>query len=121
MVGDILQQYKKLQSYFQILSDINRLRIIKFINDGERTVSEIVSETNLSQPLVSHHLKTLKNSQLLETKRAGPFIYYKLKNTKLLDILGLFEDILPKDNDISEFPPMFCCPNWWKTFSIYKL
>lgn len=70
-----MEQVERLQLYFQILSDVNRLRIIKFINNEERTVSEIVKETNMSQPLVSHYLKALKNSQILETKRAGPFIH----------------------------------------------
>ncbi|HEX9062185.1 MAG TPA: metalloregulator ArsR/SmtB family transcription factor [Clostridia bacterium] len=112
-----MQQYERLQYYFQILSDINRLHIIKLINIEERTVSEIVRETNLSQPLVSHHLRILKNSQLLETKRDGPFIHYKLKNTKFLDILGLFEEVLPNDNCVSDYTPMFCCPGWWKAFN----
>lgn len=112
-----MNQLERLQFYFQILSDINRLRIISFIKSGERTVSEIVKETNLSQPLVSHHLKTLKNSRLLETKRIGPFIHYKLTNLKLLEILGLFEEVLPKDTDISDTSPSFCCPGWWKTLT----
>ena len=76
---------RKLQSILQTLADANRLRIIKFIGKDERSVSEIVNETKLSQPLVSHHLKTLRNRQILETKRQGPFIYYKLKDSKLLD------------------------------------
>lgn len=112
-----MEQVAKLQFYFQILSDANRLRILKFIDTEERTVSEIVRATNMSQPLVSHHLKTLKNSQLLDTKRNGPFIYYRLANTKLLEILGLFEEILPKQHNVLENNPMFCCPNWWKTFN----
>jgi DNA-binding transcriptional ArsR family regulator len=112
-----LEQVERLQVYFQILSDINRLRIIKFINNAERSVSEIVKETNMSQPLVSHHLKTLKESHILETRRTGPFIYYKLKNPKLLDVLGLFEEILPIENTRASFSPMFNCPNWWNMFN----
>lgn len=112
-----MEKIQKLQFYFQILNDVNRLRIIKFINKEERTVSEIVKSTNMSQPLASHHLKILKNSLLVETKRSGPFIYYKLKNVKLLEILGLFEEILPKEKTISDTEPVFCCPDWWKFFS----
>jgi DNA-binding transcriptional ArsR family regulator len=112
-----LNQIERLQFYFQILSDINRLRIISVIENGERTVSEIVKATSLSQPLVSHHLKTLKNSRLLDTKRIGPFIYYKLTNLKLLDILGLFEEVLPKGSEMSDAGPMFCCPGWWRTLN----
>ena len=111
-----MEQVERLQLYFQILSDVNRLCIIKFIGHEERAVSEIVKAMDLSQPLVSHHLKTLKNSNILDTKRAGPFIYYKLKDTRFLDLLGLFEDILPNEG-VPDAMPMFCCPNWWKKFS----
>ena len=111
-----MEQEERLQRYFQILSDINRLRIIKFIGNSERTVSEIVTELNLSQPLISHHLKTLKNSSLLHTNRKGPFIYYMLSDSRFLDLLGLFEEILPREGAPEE-APMFCCPGWWKKFS----
>jgi DNA-binding transcriptional ArsR family regulator len=111
-----MEQFERLQQYFQILSDVNRLRIIKFIGREERTVSEIVNAMKLSQPLVSHHLKTLKNSGILDTKRAGPFIYYKLKDARFLDILGLFEEILPKEG-IPNAVPMFYCPDWCKKFN----
>jgi DNA-binding transcriptional ArsR family regulator len=78
-----------LQQIFQTLSDTNRLKIIKYINDGECSVSQIVEETKLSQPLVSHHLRTLRECHILETTRNGPFIYYRLKDKKLLNIFDL--------------------------------
>ncbi len=105
-----------LSYYFQILSDPNRLKIISIIGNKELSVSEIVSAMKLSQPLVSHHLKALKESEILETKRTGPFIYYRLKNTKLLDILGLFSEVLPKSSSYVEMIPMFMCPPWFKKF-----
>jgi DNA-binding transcriptional ArsR family regulator len=78
-----------LQQIFQTLSDTNRLKIIKFINDRECSVSQIVEETKLSQPLVSHHLRTLRERHVLETTRNGPFIYYRLKDKRLLNIFDL--------------------------------
>ena len=101
---------QKLQSCFQILADANRLRIIKFIGEKEQSVSDIVKAIGLSQPLVSHHLRTLRNGQLLETKRQGAFIYYKLKNKKLLDALGLFAEIANSISDAKMTKPLFGCP-----------
>jgi DNA-binding transcriptional ArsR family regulator len=106
----------QLQQYFQILGDTNRLKIINFINKHEKSVSEIVIDMQLSQPLVSHHLRILKESQILETKRVGPFIYYRLKDQRLLDVLGLFTEILPKDVNFNDYMPMFMCPPWVKRF-----
>ncbi len=76
-----------LQRIFQTLSDANRLKIITFIHEGECSVSQIVEETSLSQPLVSHHLRALREGHILETTRNGPFIYYRLKDKRLLHIL----------------------------------
>jgi DNA-binding transcriptional ArsR family regulator len=42
------------------LSDENRLRILLCVSNGKKSVSSIVEELALSQPLVSHHLKELK-------------------------------------------------------------
>ena len=105
---------KKLQICFQTLADVNRLKIINFIGENERSVSDIVQTTKLSQPLVSHHLKTLRNRDFLETKRQGPFIYYKLKDIKLLDALGLFLDIAKSISNEESVEPMFCCPQFWR-------
>ena len=103
----------KLQVFFQTLGDANRLRIIKFIGDRECSVSEIVKATGLSQPLVSHHLRAMRNSQILETERKGPFIYYKLKDKKLMAALGMVSEIVHGMDERPVKSKMFCCPPWW--------
>jgi len=90
-----------LQIIFQTLGDANRIRIIRFIDNKIRSVNEIVNATSMSQPLVSHHLKVMKNSRILETSRQGPFIYYKLKNTELLKAIGMFSEIF-KDSEFEK-------------------
>ncbi|MFZ0942842.1 MAG: metalloregulator ArsR/SmtB family transcription factor [Syntrophobacteraceae bacterium] len=69
------------------LSDENRLRILQFISGGRRSVTNIVEELNLSQPLVSHHLRELKRSLLVKIERNGPFIYYELNDPRILNII----------------------------------
>jgi DNA-binding transcriptional ArsR family regulator len=77
----------------KILSDENRLRILLSLDGGKKSVNSIVEELNLSQPLVSHHLKELKRSLLVKVERQGPFIYYEIVDKKIIDILktiGIF-------------------------------
>lgn len=69
------------------LSDANRLRILRYLSDGRKSVSSIVEELALSQPLVSHHLKELKRSLLVKVEREGPFVYYELSDDRILDIV----------------------------------
>lgn len=105
---------KSLQFCLQTLADVNRLRIIKFIGEHERSVSQVVEETGLSQPLVSHHLRILKNANLLEANRQGPFIRYRLKEKNLLHALGILLNIAKTVNAEDFHEPMFHCPPFWK-------
>ena len=69
------------------LSDENRLRILLCVSNGKKSVSSIVEELGLSQPLVSHHLKELKRSLLVKIDRNGPFIYYEMVDPRILDVI----------------------------------
>ena len=82
------------------LSDENRLRILLCVSNRKKSVSRIVEELNLSQPLVSHHLKELKRALLVNVEREGPFIHYELADSRILKILknldALATDFLAK-------------------------
>jgi DNA-binding transcriptional ArsR family regulator len=69
------------------LSDENRLRILVCLCGRKRSVSKVVEEVGLSQPLVSHHLKELKRCLLVTIERKGPFIYYQVADPRVLDIV----------------------------------
>jgi DNA-binding transcriptional ArsR family regulator len=75
------------------LSDENRLRILLCVSHGKKSVSSIVEELGLSQPLVSHHLRELKRSLLVRIERSGPFIYYELSDARILDVIGLLSTV----------------------------
>jgi DNA-binding transcriptional ArsR family regulator len=79
---------KPLAKFITILGDANRLSIIHAIGGNELSVTEIIAETDLSQTLVSFHLRTLRDARVVATRREGPFIYYRLTAPSLLDILG---------------------------------
>jgi DNA-binding transcriptional ArsR family regulator len=84
------------------LSDENRLRILLSLANGRKTVSTIVEEMNLSQPLVSHHLKELRRCLLVKVQRKGLFVYYEISDRRVIDIVGqlahLATDLLSKRN-----------------------
>ena len=75
------------------LSDANRLRILLLVSNGKRSVSSIVEELDLSQPLVSHHLKELKRSLLVTVEREGPFVYYELSDSRILTVLRTLHEV----------------------------
>jgi DNA-binding transcriptional ArsR family regulator len=75
------------------LSDGNRLKILLFISNGRKSVSAIVEALELSQPLVSHHLKELKRSLMVKVKRQGPFVYYELADSRILNVVQTLSDV----------------------------
>lgn len=107
---DKTDEVEKLCAVLQTLGDVKRLRILRFIGKKERTVSEIVKATNFSQPLVSHHLRSLRHRRILDTKREGPFIYYKLNHPGLLDLLGLLSELFKTYDSEERSNSMFCLP-----------
>ena len=78
------------------LGDENRLRILLSVSHGKKSVSHIVEDLQLSQPLVSHHLKELKRSLLVKVERSGPFIYYEIVDPRIIKILEEL-DIIASD------------------------
>jgi DNA-binding transcriptional ArsR family regulator len=109
-----MDELKILQLIFQTLSDYNRLGIIRFICEKESSVGEIVKATRLSQPLVSHHLRVLKENGILETKRKGPFIFYYIRDKKILDAINLFLELF-KNADIKFKTSSKFCSGWMIT------
>lgn len=80
------------------LSDVNRLRILLALEKKSKSVSVLVEEMGLSQPLVSHHLRELRRTLLVSVERKGPFVYYSLTDEsvveKISDLLQLADSLL---------------------------
>lgn len=77
----------QLSRMLKVLGDANRLGILMSIGKDSLSVTEIIHETGLSQTLVSFHLRALRAAGIVSTRRDGPFIYYSLTDTALLDVL----------------------------------
>ena len=72
---------------FKALADETRLTIIASIIEDKKTVSAIVSATEVSQSCVSHQLKLLKESKIVKSERLGKYIYYSLQDTHIKEIV----------------------------------
>lgn len=82
-----------LSKLVQTLSETNRLRILRYIDSGSCSVSEIVEKTGLSQPLVSHHLRVLRENYIVEAERRGSSFFYRITDLRLLDVLGVLGEL----------------------------
>ncbi len=62
---------------FKALGDEARLRILRAVEIAELSVAEIVQALKMPQSSVSRHLKPLRDSGLLDTRREGTSVYYR--------------------------------------------
>ena len=76
------QQFFMAADIFSMLCDSTRLRILWLLCHTEECVSDIATAVAMSSPAVSHHLKTLKQSGLITSRREGKEVLYKLASTK---------------------------------------
>ena len=79
--------------FFYALSDPVRIEILEFIRDGEKCVCEIVPHLNLIQPVVSRHLKILKESGLVVDRKDGNKRLYSITFPEIYKII---EDVTPE-------------------------
>jgi DNA-binding transcriptional ArsR family regulator len=70
-ITDPPQDLKQMAVVHKALADPTRLRILQRLADGEGTVSDLMRHVDLSQPLVSWHVRRLRAAGLLETRRSG--------------------------------------------------
>ena len=70
-----------MERMFQALADATRLRILGLLLTGEVCVCDIHESLGLSQPKVSRHLAYLRRAGLVETRRDGLWVNYRLATT----------------------------------------
>ncbi len=96
---------KKLVILAKVFSDINRVKIIALMHrEKELCVCEICDTLQLSQPLVSRHLRQMRDAKLVKTKQSGKWIIYSLYEN---EILHCFLNIIQED--IEKLPEMISC------------
>jgi DNA-binding transcriptional ArsR family regulator len=80
--------------FFRALGHPARVRILELISDEEHAVGELQNELGLDSSGTSQHLAALRRQGLVETRRQGTTIYYKLKDPRVAELLRVAREIL---------------------------
>ena len=91
---------KKPVAILKALSDETRLKILELLLDGEKCVCEIFPKVKRTQSTVSTQLGTLEKAGLIESRRQGKKIFYKIKNPVVCNVfkaLGYSKGALLKE------------------------
>lgn len=97
-----LDAFKKNIPLLDALSDERRQQIMITLGESQSglTVGELTTKINLSQPAVSHHLKQLKDLQLVSVQKNGTSNIYKLTIGQALDQVQELVDLLRNDKKL---------------------
>ncbi len=77
-ITDPPAELRELVVMHKVLADPTRLRILQRLSHGEGTVGDLTRHVDLSQPLVSWHLRSLRAVGLVETRRVGREVICRL-------------------------------------------
>jgi ArsR family transcriptional regulator, arsenate/arsenite/antimonite-responsive transcriptional repressor len=97
---------KSFVKVMKALSDPNRVKIIKLLQQKSMCVCELQAALKLAQPTVSKHLKILEEVGLVDYKKEGLWVNYFLANGKsspyAASLLGNLQHWLNDDSEITE-------------------
>jgi len=84
--------YGAYKIFFGTLVSESRLKIINFLRNEKKNVSEIIEELKLDQTSVSHDLSRLRKCGFVKTKREGKFVFYSLNSETIGPLMSLIDE-----------------------------
>ena len=91
--GSRLERYRLHAEICKVLTDPKRLMLIDALRPGERSVGELADIVGLNLANASQHLAVLRHAGLVDTRRAGTSIHYRLSESDLVDACDIIDRI----------------------------
>lgn len=80
--------------FFRILGHPARIRVIELLREGERSVGDLQRELGLDSSGASQHLGILRRHGILDTRREGTSVYYRVRDPRVFQLLAVARQIL---------------------------
>jgi DNA-binding transcriptional ArsR family regulator len=78
--------FDAVASYFSVMSEPTRLRIMHAICEAEKSVTQIVEETGATQTNASRHLSLMFRAGVLARRKEGTLVYYRIADPSMVEI-----------------------------------
>jgi rhodanese-related sulfurtransferase/DNA-binding transcriptional ArsR family regulator len=78
--------YAQFARIGKALASASRLELLELLAQGERTVESLADEIGLSLANASQHLQALRRASLVETRKEGLYVYYRLADPAVFDL-----------------------------------
>ena len=79
----------EIAARFKLLADPTRLRILYHLQEGERTVSEVLALTGTTQANISKHLGALSRARIISRRKEGNNAYYSIQDPVIFELCEL--------------------------------
>lgn len=93
------EKYTENVGLFKAMSDVNRLIIMDMISCGEICACKILEQLNITQSTLSHHMKILCDSGLVNVRRDGKWMHYSLNETNINNFKAFLDAITRNKDD----------------------
>lgn len=78
---------------FKAFDDESRLRILALLRGGEQCAGDLVNKMNISQPTLSHHMRILCDSGVVQSRKDGKWVRYSINPVGRAHLLSLMEEM----------------------------
>ncbi len=86
--------YKLHADFCQTLANPKRLKIINLLRDGEMSVKEMISHMGIHKANLSQHLSIMRQKGVVEIRREGVNVYYRMANPKIVQAGEIIREAL---------------------------
>ena len=103
-------KYTKISEKLKAIAEPTRLKILEMLTKEEMCVCEVINKLSLSQPAVSHHLKILRQVDLIQDRKEGKWVFYSVNKTAYLKLIQTLQINFTIDKQLKEKQkPTICC------------
>ena len=101
-------KYNEYAQLLKVLSDTNRLMIIDMLSCGELCACVILERFDFTQPTLSHHMKTLCDSELVIGRKDGKWMYYSLNRKAIQVFMNVLSEVMSTKENCICIEETFC-------------
>ena len=105
---DMMSIYAETARVFKALCDENRIRILELLRSGEKCACILLADLNVTQSTLSHHMKILCDSGIVQGRKVGKWVYYSIDSEGAESAIQLLKKQVTPDLQQVSTP---CCPD----------
>ena len=94
MDQDLQRLFELHAQVCKTLANPRRLEILHGLRQGEKSVDELAELSGLAKSSLSQHLSLLRQKGLVDSRREGLYVFYRVKNPKILQACDILKEVL---------------------------